>query len=228
MDSVIAEKLLKVKQYLVDCWLTLTSRRFQSHTDFVIVSFDIMRRERVLSKVNIRTKRRAWTKTQSLLESITVEDLKQAAAEEEKYKPISNTAIKELLKSLGQIGIATPGSDEKKSYMLTELKSSIVRYGCPVIYLTINPEDRHCPLSLKYAGVDIDVTNFIPEEYNYTERVKILLENPLAVVDYFHNMVKAIINAVLKQGMFGKLVHHYGTIEYQGRFTPHIHMAVYL
>ena len=109
-----------------------------------------------------------------------------------------------------------------------ELKSSIVRYGCPIIYLTINPADHHSALSLKYAGINIDVTKFIPEEYNYTRRVKILLQNPLAVVEYFHNMVKAIIDSVLRQGMFGKLIHHYGTIEYQGRFTPHTHMAVHL
>jgi len=54
----------------------------------------------------------------------------------------------------------------------------------------------------------------------------VLLPNPLAVVEYFLNMVRAIIEGVLKRGMFGELVHYYGTIEYQGRFTPHIPMAV--
>jgi len=39
-------------------------------------------------------------------------------------------------------------------------------------------------------------------------------------------MVRVIIEGVLKQGMFGELTHYYGTIEYQGRFTPHLHMAV--
>ena len=53
-----------------------------------------------------------------------------------------------------------------------------------------------------------------------------MLNNPLAVVEYFHNMVTTIIDTVLKGGMFGELLHHYGTIEYQGRYTPHTHMAV--
>ena len=57
-------------------------------------------------------------------------------------------------------------------------------------------------------------------------RVRALLQNPLSVVEYFHNMVRVIIEGVLKQGMFGELTHYYGTIEYQGRFTPHLHMAV--
>ena len=62
--------------------------------------------------------------------------------------------------------------------------------------------------------------------YSFTERINTLLQNPLAVAEYFHNTIKGIIEGVLKQGMFGELVHYYGTIEYQGRFTPHIHMAV--
>src|SRR5437667_6556437 len=110
--------------------------------------------------------------------------------------------------------------------MLTELKSSFVYYGCPVIYLTINPGDRHSPLALLYAEIKINVNNFIPDAYSFTDRVQALLQNPLAVAEYFHNIVGAIIEGVLKQGMFGVLVDYYITIEYQGRFTLHIHMVV--
>ena len=190
------------------------------------MGFDIMRREQTMSKVTIRTKQRSWKRTESLLESLTAEDFRKAAYEEQRYHRISNPAVMELLRLVGQIGGATSGSDERKSYMLTELKSSFVYYGCPVIYLTINPGDRHSPLALLYAGIKINVDSFIPDEYSFTERVQALLQNPLSVVEYFHNMVKAIIEGVLKQGMFGELIHHYGTIEYEGRFTPHIHMAV--
>jgi hypothetical protein len=203
-----------------------TFRRFQAHSDFVVVGFDILRRGQTMSKVTIRTKQRSWARTQKLLESLTGEDLRRAAYEEQRYHRISNPAVMELLKLLGQIGGATSGSDEKKSYMLAELKSSFVYYGCPVIYLTINPGDRHSPLALHYAGMKVKVDSFVPDQYSFTERVRVLLQNPLAVVEYFHNMVEAIIEGVIKQGMFGELLHHYGTIEYQGRFTPHIHMAV--
>jgi hypothetical protein len=160
------------------------------------------------------------------LESLTAKDLRKAAVQEQKYHKIDNPAVLELLKSLGQIGSATSGSDEKKSYMLTELKSAYVYHGCPVIYLTINPGERQSPLALLYAGVEINVDKFIPDEYSFTARVIKLLKNPLAVVEYFHNTIQAIIQGVLKEGMFGELTHYYGTIEYQGRFTPHMHMAV--
>jgi hypothetical protein len=191
-----------------------------------MVSFDLLRRQQAMTKVTLRTKQKTWTKTQQLLESLTSEDLTKAAKEEERNHQITNPAVMELLKMLGQIGGTTSGSDERKSYMLTELKSSFVYFGCPVIYLTVNPADRHSPLALLYSGVNIDIANFVSDDYSYTKRVQSLLKNPLSVVEYFHSMIGAIMEGVLQQGMFGELVHHYGTIEYQGRFTPHIHMAV--
>jgi Helitron helicase-like domain at N-terminus len=185
-----------------------------------------MRREQAFSNVNVRAKRKMWKKTRDLLQSLSPEDLELAAAQESNHQQITNKAVKELLRLLGQIGMGTSGSDQKKLHMLTELKSSVIFFGLPVIYLTINPADRHSPITLLYAGKKINVNHFMPDDYDYTSRVTTLLDNPLAVVEYFHTMIKTIIDKVLKGGLFGKLVHHYGTIEYQGRYTPHMHMAV--
>jgi hypothetical protein len=66
-----------------------------------MVCFDIIRREQVMVKVTIHTRQRAWKKTQKLLESLTAEDLRQAAKEERKYYKINNPAVLELLKLLG-------------------------------------------------------------------------------------------------------------------------------
>ena len=41
-------------------------------------------------------------------------------------------------------------------------------------------------------------------------------------------MISAIIENMLKGGMFGDASHYYATIEYQGRGTPHTHLAVSL
>ena len=40
-------------------------------------------------------------------------------------------------------------------------------------------------------------------------------------------MITAIIENVLKQGIFGEVSHYYATIEYQGCGTPHTHLAVH-
>ena len=161
-----------------------------------------------------------------MLESLTPEELTDAAAEAEAHRPISDPRIKELLKSIARVGGTAPSSDDKKSYLLAQLKASMVYHGCPFIFFTINPGERHSPIALYYAGEQIDVNDFNPAAYTSSDRLKTMLKNPLAVVEYFHNMIKTIIDTCFKGGMFGEHAHHYGTIEYQGCFTPHIHMAV--
>src|SRR5947207_5472605 len=138
----------RIHQGITCCIRIANVRRFQADTDFVVVSFDLMRREKVLTDVNIRATRTTWERTRYLLESITPHEFEHAIRLQQHHQPIQNPAINQLLKLLGQIGMASPGSDDKKSYMLTELKSSVVFYGMPVIYLTINPVDRNSPLPL--------------------------------------------------------------------------------
>ena len=110
--------------------------------------------------------------------------------------------------------------------MLAQLKSSIVYFGCPIIYLTINPHERYSPIALFYAGEEIDLRKFQPKRYTLSQRLKKTVNNPLAVVEYFHNMVTAIIENVLKEGIFGDVNHYYVTIEYQGRDISHMHLAI--
>jgi hypothetical protein len=96
----------------------------------------------------------------------------------------------------------------------------IVQYGCPIIFMTLNPADNHSPLALLYAGERIELREFDPDHYPYQDRVRNMVSNPLAVVEYFHNTIQTIIEGPLKGGLFGDLLHHFGTIEYQGRGTP--------
>src|SRR6266496_2446870 len=74
-----------------------------------------------------------------------------------------------------------------------------------------------------YAGEKIDIQTFNPNTYSSQSHLKTMLANPLAIVEYFHNMITIIIEKLLKGGTFSDLAHHYGTIEYQGRHTPHIY-----
>ena len=111
--------------------------------------------------------------------------------------------------------------------MLTQLKSSIVYYSCPLIFLTLNPGERYSPLALFYAGKEINLKTFNPECWTAANRLKVMMDNPLAMLEYFHTTISTIIEGLLKQGLFGKMSHYYGTIEYQGRGSPHIHLAVH-
>ena len=201
-------------------------RRFQRHRGFVILCYDILRRRHSLAKTNLITSREAWETTAPLLESITDEKLAVAASEAARHKPITNAAVKKLLTMVETIGSTAPGSEERKSYDLARMKSATVRFGLPQIFATFNPADNNSPVSLFYAGEKINVKEFHPRLFSAAERMKTMLDNPLAVVDYFRNMIETIIHTMLKGGMFGKLQHYQGPVEYLGRGPPHAHLLV--
>ena len=104
-----------------------------------------------------------------LLESLTMEQLMEATSQVEKHQLITDPAILELLKGIARIGSTTSGSDEWKSYMLAQLKSSIIHFSCPLIYLTINPHERYSPIALFYASEDIDIHKFQPKWYSLSQ-----------------------------------------------------------
>jgi hypothetical protein len=58
-------------------------------------------------------------------------------------------------------------------------------------------------------------------------RLGTMLNNPLAVVEYFRNTVDTILKTMLKGGMFGELIHYHGPVEYLGRGPPHTHLLVH-
>ena len=141
---------------------SLMIRRFQAHSAFVVSSFDISRLSHKSSKTNILTRRKTWPATALLLESLTAEQLKEAASQAKKYRPITDPAIQELLKGVARIGSTASDSDEHKMYILAQLKSSIVHFGCPIVFIPSIPTNNipPPPIALFYAGEDIDVHKF--------------------------------------------------------------------
>ena len=107
------------------------------------LSFDIRRRSHNNSKVYVQTTWNTWPKTRALLEKLTSEELLEAAEQARQYRPITNPIVKELLKAITRVGATSAGSNEKKSHMLVELKSSVVYHGCPIIFITLNPGDLY-------------------------------------------------------------------------------------
>ena len=194
-------------------WIELTcSRRFQRHHGFVILYYDILHRRHSLSKTNLITNKDIWETTAPLLHSLTDEKLMTAANQAAKHKPITDSAVKKLLAMVGIIGSTTPGSEERKSYDLARMKSATVRFGLPQIFITLNPADNISPIVLFYSGEKIDVKIFHPRLYSAADRLKTMLDNPLTVVEYFHNTVNTIIGTLLMGGMFGELIHYQGPI----------------
>ena len=63
----------------------------------------------------------------------------------------------------------------------------------------IHHGDLHSPISLYYTGEQIDPKYFLPQWHTSSHRLKMTLENPLAVVEYFHTLINIIIKAVFQK-----------------------------
>src|SRR5438046_10699114 len=133
--------LFDATTFLKVCIVYLSSlmiRRFQAHSAFVVSSFDISRLNHNSSKTNVLTRQKTWPATALLLESLTMEQLMEAASQAEKHQPITDPAIRELLKGIARIGSTTSGSDEWRSYMQAQMKCTIDHFGCAIFYHKIN------------------------------------------------------------------------------------------
>ena len=84
------------------------------------------------------------------MESLDPQDLLHAAEQAENHLPISDPRVLELLKMIARVGATAAGSEEKKSYLLAQLKSSMIYHGCPTIFLTLNPAETRSPIALFY------------------------------------------------------------------------------
>jgi hypothetical protein len=81
----------------------------------VALCYDLKRRSRALSTVNfLRTKTASWERTHPLLESLTPERLHFAAHQAEKFEPITDPGVRELLKLINRVSASACGTDQKK------------------------------------------------------------------------------------------------------------------
>ena len=130
------------------------------HSAFVVSSFDISRMNHNFAKTNVLTRCKNWPTTELLLASLTSKQLLEAITQAEQHQMIADPAVQELLKGVSHVASNAPDSDEKKSYMLAQLKSSIIHFICPLIFITINPHERYSSLILFYMVERIDVKKF--------------------------------------------------------------------
>jgi Helitron helicase-like domain at N-terminus len=178
-------------------------RRFQSHSHFVGLAYDVMRRRKSNGNVHYHTKTSKWEKTKEMIDLLDPETLERAATSSRESGTVDDPKIWTLLSSLSRTSTNLPGSDGRRSHLFVELKSSVVHFGLPLIFLTLNPADHYSPLALLYAGVPLDPRKFDVPLYPLDGRVRKLLANPLAVNQYFHTTAQAIIEGPLKGGLLG-------------------------
>ena len=162
---------------------------------------------------------------------MTSESLEQALLAIENNAGITDPNLRTLSNNLSSAGSHVKGSPYEKVNNRREIFGLMIKYGFPLLWITISPAPVHSPIFMLLAGepIDIDISN-IP---SHTERAKLVANNPVAAAKYYNTILDAFTNYLLgyKQldgGTFGNTKAYYGMTEEQGNGNLHNPMLVWL
>lgn len=217
---------ISFKQWVDHC-LRLEDDRFRKHSAFLFVAFNILRRHEYNQKARLRCQTGAFNRVSSLLLSISSEELTnlgkllKSGAENvtERSTPIY-TLMKELTMICGPIA----GTAYSKIYRRNEIRSMILVSGLPTLWFTLNPSDVRNPLMALLCGRSVREA----ESMTTLERMRLIVENPVAAAMFFHKTVRVFLKKMVEGGMFGPCKNYYGVVETQGRGSLHIHMLIWV
>ncbi|RYP81596.1 hypothetical protein DL769_001924 [Monosporascus sp. CRB-8-3] len=147
----------------------------------------------------------------------------------------SNPQMSDLLREIAIFGRQQPLSNESKVNQRDKIKSMILRYGIPLIWFTINPNDLSSPIRIKfgerYRGSKYHERQLKRLELRITHTARKILkevnQDPVSSVRWFHTHTQAffdeIVRANSKDGAFGPVKHYFGAVETNGRGAFHLH-----
>ncbi|CAF2112297.1 unnamed protein product [Rotaria magnacalcarata] len=149
-----------------------------------------------------------------------------------------NPRLSALLKQLKTISGSVMGSNQSRANYRVEFHAQIFFSGLQNIYITINPCDLHHPLTMKFAGVDLDIDNLtadlMPKSH---ERAAIVSNHPVGIARFFNKLITTVLSTLINYninkhesypggGILDEIEAHYGTVEESGRSALHLHILL--
>lgn len=216
-------------------------RRFRKDIHFPFQVFGVCQKREVCKSTVLQMRKSKFMRNMDAISTIRPEDLLKASKEETRKLRFSNPAIRALRKNLSVVRSGVKGSDEARQQVRTKIWGMTLAFNPPSLWITINPSDTQDPIAQVLAGNDIDLDAFCNTVGpNATERSANVAGDPFASAQFFHFMIKTIIEVLFgikksgngriqrKKGILGYVQGYIGTVEAQGRGTLHIHMLIWL
>ena len=215
-------------------------KRFAKDLQYMFQVFGVIQKRQVASSASLQITRKDFVRNEEAIRSLKPGDLLQAAGEENRKVPFSNPAIQSLRRNVSTLRAKVMGTDESQIKIRAQIWSTIVVQGPPSLWITINPSDTNDPIAQVLAGIDIDLDHFSSTAGPNSEcRSQIIASDPHAASEFFHFIIKAVLEELFglgghgnhknrQEGIFGKVASYIGTVEAQGRGTLHLHMVLWL
>merc|ERR1711928_272269 len=209
--------------------LLLADRKFARDASLKFHAFNILQRRDVSLHTTLQVRRSGFSSTAARIDLLNSESLAELQQSVENNIPITDPNLRTFMNSLSSTGAQVNGSPYQKKAYRREIFGLMIKYGTPVLWITISPAVSHSPLFMQIAGHKVDLSD-LP---SHVERAKIVANDPVAAAIYYNTVIDAFVDYILgyKQangGTFGKPAAYYGMTEEQGTGTLHNHMLVWL
>lgn len=171
--------------------------------------------------------------------NVTVQDVCKAAEDEAAGKPVADPRLREFIRTATAARSNAVGSDSDRHSHRQNVWGICTVYSKPHVWLTTNPVDHHDPIAM-LVGEDIDLDDFVQSAGpGASERNARLVEDPFAAAEYFHIVIKAVLEHLIgvtannssvnsEPGVLGLVSAYYAMVEAQGRATLHLHCLLWL
>ncbi len=105
----------------------------------------------------------------------------------------------------------------------------MVANGMPVFWIRINPADLRCPLVIRLAGVELELSSKIKSAFRH----KTVTMNPIAGEMFFHIICDTIFMSLFgagqtEGGLLGPISNYFGSVETNGCGMLRLHYLVWL
>ncbi len=215
-------------QYL----LSYYDKRFERHSSFIYVVFNILQRRNACYKAKLMMKQPYAYNYAELISKIQSKDVEEALKliTNKRKEPVEiSENVRRLVKQIKTVAGIIPGSAQSRSLLRNNIHAMIYCKGLPSIFITMNPADTKSPVALYFAGVHLNLENIIKESFpDAYERSQIVVSNPVAVAKYFNYLIEAILSTLIMGDILGPTDSYFGTVESQGRGSLNLHMLIWL
>ncbi|KAH9917576.1 hypothetical protein B0H21DRAFT_781837 [Amylocystis lapponica] len=204
-------------------------RCFRLHPTFSFLALGILQRRQALGSARIQMGRTDLLADARILFTITVQDLVEAAAQEEKGEPITNNTVRLLKRCVHATASKVSGSDASRVALCTQIWSTSIWMNPANVWLTINPDDLHDPIAQLFVGETINMDAFIatmgPDKQR---RARNIAPDGFAAAKFFHFIIHTTLQTLFGVdivargskvesgiGILGRVSAYFGTVESQ-------------
>ena len=212
--------------------MRLVDPRFRHDMSFVFLATNVYLRRQALLSVHLSMRYSDFQHLERKFGGLTAAEVEQALSQVDsdssyaslqKVDPAVRAKLSFILKKVQATMSTLRFSDALKKRYRQEITALFLRYGLPLLWLTINPSDTHMKAFIKLARID---ENFIDDFVSSLQQAQSVAANPARAAQLFAAVCESLCSSLLP--VFGNIKAHYGVVECQGRGTLHMHMLVWV